>query len=89
MRSSIRNNITDLIEVDLPDAIQGPNTGEGNLVQKVCMVLHLRLLDEDYIYSRADLPGSGSKILSRLNQLPPVGHLGHHTPLHTATNAIH
>ena len=68
---------------------EGLDTREGNLVQKVCVVLHLRLLDEDNIYPRADLPGSGSKILSRLNQLPPVGPLGYHTPLHTATNAIH
>ena len=75
--------------MDLPDAIEGPDTREGNLVEKVDVVLHLRLLKEDDIYPRADLPGSGSKILCRLNQFPPVGHLGHHTPLYAATNAIH
>ena len=44
----------DLHVVDLPDAIQGPDTREGNLVQKVCIVLHLRLLDVDDIYPRAE-----------------------------------
>ena len=40
--------------VYLPDAIQGPDTREGNLVQKVCVVLHLRILEEDDIYSREE-----------------------------------
>ena len=57
--------------VGLTDAIQGPDTREGNLVQKVCIALYLRLLDEDDIDPMADLPGSGSKILSRLNPLLP------------------
>ena len=57
--------------VGLTDAIQGPDTREGNLVQKVCGVFHLRLLEEDDMYPWADLPGSGSKILSRLNPLLP------------------
>ena len=40
--------------MDLPDAIKGPDTREGNLVQKVCIVLHLTLPIEDDIYPRAE-----------------------------------
>ena len=36
--------------VDLPDTIQGPATNEGNLVQKMCVVLLLRLIEGDGIY---------------------------------------
>ena len=41
--------------MDLPDAIVGPDTREGNLVENVDVVLHLRLLEEDDIYARVDL----------------------------------
>ena len=36
--------------VDHPDDIKGPDIREGNLAQKVCILLHLRLLKEDDIY---------------------------------------
>ena len=54
MKLSKRINITDLRVVDLSETIQGTDTREGNLVQKVCIVLHLRLLEEDDIYPRAE-----------------------------------
>ena len=49
--------------VDLLDAIQSPDTREGNLVQKVLVVLHLRLFD---IYLRADLLAVAAKSLADL-----------------------
>ena len=40
--------------VDLSDAIQGSDTREGNKVQKVFVVLHLRLLEEEDFYSKSE-----------------------------------
>ena len=49
--------------VDLPDAIQDPDTREDNLVQKVLVVLHLGLFK---IYLRADLLAVAAKSLADL-----------------------
>ena len=53
--SNPKEVIIDFHVVDLPNTIYGPDTKEGSLVQKVCGVLHLRLLQKDDIYPKAEL----------------------------------